>query len=126
MSLTDLAVKKAPTTGKTYLLADTDGLYLCVSASGSRAWHFRYCWGGRRPRISFGSYPELSLRDARLELGLRKPPANGTGPSGRRVWCGEASLRLPVRQTENVRLKKMLAESMLEIEATREALQKKW
>lgn len=29
-------------------------------------------------------------------------------------------------ESENTRLKKMLAESMLEIEVTREALRKKW
>ena len=34
--------------------------------------------------------------------------------------------RLRELETENTRLKKLLAESMLEIEITREALRKKW
>ncbi len=34
--------------------------------------------------------------------------------------------RLKELKSENTRLKKMLAESMLEIEVTREALRKKW
>ena len=34
--------------------------------------------------------------------------------------------RLKVLETENTRLKKLLAESMLENEVTREALRKKW
>jgi putative transposase len=34
--------------------------------------------------------------------------------------------RLREMETENTRLKKLLAESMLEIEITREALRKKW
>ena len=34
--------------------------------------------------------------------------------------------RLKALKTENVRLKKLLAESMLENEVTREALRKKW
>ena len=34
--------------------------------------------------------------------------------------------RLKALETENVRLKKLLAESLLEIEVTREALRKKW
>ena len=34
--------------------------------------------------------------------------------------------RLKELESENTRLKKMLAESMLEIEVTREALRKKW
>ena len=34
--------------------------------------------------------------------------------------------RLKALETENARLKKLLAESMLEMEVTREALRKKW
>lgn len=34
--------------------------------------------------------------------------------------------RLKALESENARLKKLLAESMLEMEVTREALQKKW
>ena len=34
--------------------------------------------------------------------------------------------RLKVLESENARLKKLLAESMLENEVTREALRKKW
>lgn len=34
--------------------------------------------------------------------------------------------RLKELESENARLKKMLAESMLEIEVTRQALRKKW
>lgn len=34
--------------------------------------------------------------------------------------------RLKALETENARLKKLLAESLLEIEVTREVLQKKW
>ena len=34
--------------------------------------------------------------------------------------------RLKELESENTRLKKMLAEAMLEIEVTREALRKKW
>jgi hypothetical protein len=40
-------------------------LALFVTAQGSKSWHFRFCWGGKQPRISLGIYPEISLRDAR-------------------------------------------------------------
>ncbi|WP_408904645.1 Arm DNA-binding domain-containing protein [Nguyenibacter sp. L1] len=30
----------------------------------AKSWHFRYCWQGKQKRISFGSYPEASLREA--------------------------------------------------------------
>lgn len=66
--LSDLMVRQAKSTGKPYSLADFDGLYLYVSAIGTKAWHFRYSWAGKRDRITLGSYPALSLKDAR---GLR-------------------------------------------------------
>lgn len=63
--LSDLMVRQAKATGKPYTLADFDGLSLFVSANGAKAWHFRFSWGGKRDRMSFGSYPALSLKDAR-------------------------------------------------------------
>ena len=49
------------------------------------------------------------------------------------LWCSKfggmsvpEAKRLKELETENTRLKKLLAESMLEIEITREALRKKW
>ena len=63
--LTDIVVRQAKASDKPYTLADFDGLFLYVSPVGGKAWHFRYTWVGQRARISLGSYPELSLRDAR-------------------------------------------------------------
>src|SRR3546814_8725494 len=65
MALTDLRIRNAKATGKVYNLDDYDGLLLFFSAKGSKAWHFRYSWLGKRSRMSLGTYPELSLRDAR-------------------------------------------------------------
>ena len=63
--LSDLMARQAKATGKPYSLADFDGLYLYVSAIGSKVWHFRYSWLGKRERITFGCYPALSLKQAR-------------------------------------------------------------
>jgi hypothetical protein len=63
--LSDLKVRQAKATGTPYTLADFDGLSLFVSGNGTKAWHFRFSWGGKRERVSFGSYPALSLKDAR-------------------------------------------------------------
>lgn len=68
MALSDLAVRHARATGKAYTLGDLDDLSLAVTAQGGRSWHFRYNWVGRQKRISLGSYPEVSLREAK---GLR-------------------------------------------------------
>jgi hypothetical protein len=61
-----------------------DGIYLYVSAIGTKAWHFRYSWVGRRARLSLGSYPELSLRETRdLRDEARALLAKGVNSTGR-------------------------------------------
>lgn len=81
MALTDLAVRQARTTGKNYTLADFDGLSLAISARGGRSWHFRYYWVAQQKRMSLGTYPEVSLREARaLRDEARALLAKGVNP----------------------------------------------
>jgi len=65
MALSELAVRQAKATGQTFNLTDFDGLSLNISPQGGKAWHFRYYWAGKQKRISFGTYPEIGLREAR-------------------------------------------------------------
>lgn len=65
MTLSDTSIRSAKRTGKPYTLADSDGLFLAVSKEGVKAWHFRYMWCGKQKRMSFGLYPEVSLKQAR-------------------------------------------------------------
>ncbi len=65
MALSDLEVRRAKATGKAYTLRDMDGLFLAVTATGSKSWHFRYYWLKEPKRMSLGTYPEVSLREAR-------------------------------------------------------------
>lgn len=65
MALSDLVVRQAKATGKAYTLPDIDGLSLAVTATGSKSWHFRYYWMKEPKRMSLGTYPEVSLREAR-------------------------------------------------------------
>ena len=65
MALSDLVVRQAKATGKAYTLPDIDGLSLAVTATGSKSWHFRYYWMKESKRMSLGTYPEVSLREAR-------------------------------------------------------------
>lgn len=81
MPLTDTAVRLAKPRAKDYTLNDTDGLALFVKTSGSKYWHFRFSWCGKQPRVSFGTYPEISLRDARrLRDDARAQVAAGIDP----------------------------------------------
>jgi integrase len=81
MALTDTAVRQAKATGKAYTLGDVDGLSLAVTPQGGKSWHFRYYWQGTQKRMSLGTYPEVSLRQARQARDeARTLLARGTNP----------------------------------------------
>lgn len=85
MALSEMAIRHARVTGKDYTLADSDGLILHITAQGGKVWHFRYYWAGKQKRMSFGSYPQLGLRDARTKRDeARALIAQGTNPSEQR------------------------------------------
>lgn len=85
MALSEMAIRHARVTGKDYTLADSDGLFLNVTAQGGKIWHFRYYWAGRQKRMSFGSYPQVGLRDARTRRDeARALIAQGTNPCEQR------------------------------------------
>ena len=65
MPLTDRACKQAKGAEKPYKLADGSGLYLYVTANGYRSWRWKYRFGGKEKRLTFGSYPDVSLAEAR-------------------------------------------------------------
>lgn len=49
-----------------YRVADADGLCVEVTPQGSRLWRFRYRFHGKAKMISLGSYPAVTLANARL------------------------------------------------------------
>ena len=82
--LTDKAIKAK--TAKEYYL-DGDGLYLQVSASGSRSWAFRFKLVGKARDMGLGSYPTVSLADARRkaqEARHRRARPSGSRKTARR------------------------------------------
>lgn len=54
------------------MLPDGGGLYLQVSSSGARSWLFRYRWQGKRPEIGLGSFPSVTLSEARRRAGIAR------------------------------------------------------
>lgn len=47
-------------------LACSGGLYLEVSPAGSKRWFWKYRRNGKEGRMALGSYPDVSLKEARL------------------------------------------------------------
>ncbi|MCT7588979.1 tyrosine-type recombinase/integrase [Aliarcobacter butzleri] len=46
-------------------LADGKGLYLIIKPNGSKLWRFDFRYGNKNLSMSFGIYPEVSLKEAR-------------------------------------------------------------
>ncbi len=51
---------------------DGDGLRLVVKPTGRKSWLLRFQLAGRRREMGLGSYPEVSLKKARLEAGVKR------------------------------------------------------
>jgi integrase len=62
-----LKVKRAtcPEGKRQVKLYDAKGLFLLVRPNGSKLWRFRYQYAGREKLLALGSYPEVSLKEAR-------------------------------------------------------------
>ena len=52
-----------------YKLFDGGGLFLLVTPSGGKHWHFKYRFDGKEKKFSLGPYPEISLAEARTKTG---------------------------------------------------------
>jgi len=89
MPLTDMAVNKAKAREKPFKLTDEKGLFLLVSSvrrvglkKASKLWRFKYRFDGKEKLLALGSYPELSLADARQKRDLaRELVARNIDPS---------------------------------------------
>lgn len=120
MALSDLAVRQAKATGKAYTLPDLDGLSLAVTAAGGRTWHFRYYWAGKQKRMSLGTYPAVTLREARsLHDEARPLPAKGINPRVHRKHKGSV-VRLAGENTFEAVYRKWLKHRGLSLKAGRQ------
>jgi integrase len=73
--LTDAQCKNAvcPPEKARLRITDRDGMYLEITPAGSKRWFWKYRAGGKEFRMALGSYPGVSLADAR---GKRKKAAD--------------------------------------------------
>ena len=87
--LSALQVKKTkPDPDKMYKLSDGGNLYLRIDQSGSKYWIFNYTrpFLGKRNDLSLGTYPEVSLDDARtIRDEYKKLIKQGIDPAMERI-----------------------------------------
>lgn len=62
--LNELQIKAARPRDNEYMLSDGEGLYLRVRPNG-KVWLYRYKQAGKQAKLSFGSYPTVTLAVAR-------------------------------------------------------------
>jgi len=73
LRLSDRQLKGVKPASRDYVLTDGDGLQLRVRSNGSLLWNFNYREPVTKKRINigFGTYPELSLANARKRQSKR-------------------------------------------------------
>jgi integrase len=95
--LTDMKVQKAKSQDKPVSLFDGGGLYLLVTPSGGKLWRFKYRFKNKEKKLAFGSYPGISLQDARQRReDARRLLANDVDPDAVR----KAQKQAKVEETE--------------------------
>lgn len=85
MSLTDLEIRRAKPADKTYTKSDGNGLSLQIEPNGAKGWRFRYRFEGKAKLLSLGTYPKVSLSEARKKRDEAQDLLNsGINPSDSR------------------------------------------
>lgn len=90
MPLTATQIKNAKPQAKAYTLNDGHGLSLAIQPNGSKLWRFRKTIDGKPILRSLGSYPEISLADAREKASeYSKSLAQGVDPLEKKQQAAE-------------------------------------
>src|SRR2546430_17093430 len=58
------------------------GLGIRVSKTGTKTWIYFYQWGGKRVRLSLGSFPAVSLAEARRRVVEARGCVDAVPPGG--------------------------------------------
>jgi len=63
--LSEIRVRTAKPKDKEYKIFDGGGLFVMVTPSGGKLWHFKYRFDKKEKKLTFGPYPTISLFEAR-------------------------------------------------------------
>lgn len=82
MALTDVKVRNAKSADKQLKLFDGDGMFLLITPQGGKCWRLKYRYNGKEKLLALGTYPEITLADARQRReDARRLLANGVDPA---------------------------------------------
>lgn len=81
MALSDTKIRGVKPSGKKIKLFDGGGLFLLITPQGSKLWRLKYRHERKEKLLALGTYPEISLADARERREeARKQLAHGIDP----------------------------------------------
>jgi integrase len=81
MALSDVKIRSSKPSKKQLKLFDGDGLFLLVTPQGGKYFRFKYRFDGKEKLLALGTYPEISLADARQQRDeARRQVAHGIDP----------------------------------------------
>ena len=82
--LTEAKLRAIKVSGKVERFSDSGGLYLELSKAGGKLWRWKYRFDGKEKRLALGSYPDVSLAQAREKRDdARKVLKNGVDPGNK-------------------------------------------
>jgi hypothetical protein len=82
MALSDLAIKRARPSEKAVKMFDGGGLFLQIEPTGGKLWRFKYRFERKEKLLALGSYPTVSLGEARQKrMDAKKLLEEGVDPS---------------------------------------------
>jgi hypothetical protein len=82
--LTTVQIRALKPEARPYKVPDSEGLFLLVQPTGALLWRFRYKVFGVERKLSLGTFPEVSLQQARrLRDNARADVEEGGDPCGR-------------------------------------------
>jgi hypothetical protein len=103
MPLTDSAVRQAKPGEKPVKMFDGLGLLLIITPAGGKWWRFRYSFAGKENLLSLGTYPDVSLKEAREKrTTARKLLAAGIDPGADRKAAKASATALEANCFERV------------------------
>lgn len=85
MPLTVKTIEASKSKERPYRIGDGNGLYLEVPPTGAKRWRYRFRYAGKENMISLGTYPDVTLKDARDKRDeMRLALSKGTNPADTR------------------------------------------
>ena len=97
--LTDKQIQNAKAQKKPYKLSDGKGLYLIITPKGGKWWRLNYMFNSKQQTLSLGTYPIVSLSEAReMALKLKREIKQGVNPLEQRRQKKEANKQQEVKK----------------------------